>query len=252
MESTLTQNTSFTVLRTYYEAYQKMDDTAKLQYMGAIMAFAFDGEEPHITDPMADMAFTLIRPTLENSVRYHAIKRICGSLGGRPKKTKAENNQTETETKPNKNQTETKTKPNDNQTETEKKRESDSESEYESDNESESEYDLPAAKAAYVAPQAQRVERMDCSASDFERLWQAYPRKEDRQEALKKYYEVNLPSSLLIPVIEAQKAFYAKKKHPFIPKLSTWLDLGMYSGTACVGEDNRIALYPKQKKCAGE
>ncbi|MCQ2419462.1 MAG: hypothetical protein MJ085_06725, partial [Clostridia bacterium] len=122
-------------------------------------------------------------------------------------------------------------------------------SEYESDNDSECE--SSAAKRAYVAPQAQRVEKEACSVSDFELLWRAYPRKENRQEALKMYFEVNLPSALLIPVVESQKAFFATKKHPYIPKLSTWLDLGMYSGTACVGEKKRIDLCQNQKKCAG-
>lgn len=248
-----TQNASFTLLRSYYEAYQKMDDHAKLQYIGAIMAYAFDGIDPELSDPMADMAFTLIRPTLENSIQYHAIKRECGALGGRPrKKISCE-----------KNQTETKTKPNENQTITEKNRECDSESECECEsenkseneceNESEHDYDLPAAKAAFIAPEAQRILREENSLSDFELLWRAYPRKEDKQEAIKKYFEINLPSSLLIPVIEAQKAFFAKKKHPFIPKLSTWLDLGMYSGTECIGDKSpkRIDLCMDTKKCAG-
>lgn len=222
MEKNTTQNASFTLLRSYYEAYLKMSDQGKLQYMDAIMAYGFDGVEPTLTDPMADMAFALIRPTLEHSVQYHAIKRECGAKGGRPKKQKSDE----------KNQTETKRKPNDNQTETEKKRECESDSEGYSDSENESDNDSQsesiAACAAKIAPGAQEMGKEKISLEDFDRLWRAYPNKEDRQGALREYFNTDLPSALLLPVIKQQKEVYETHRELAVPPLSTWLECGMY------------------------
>ena len=66
----------------HYAALREQDPSTKLKALEAILEYAFYGEEIEIDDPLARMAFILIKPQIdENNRRY-----LNGCKGGRPRK----------------------------------------------------------------------------------------------------------------------------------------------------------------------
>ena len=79
----------FTFYRSYFEALRKLPESLRLGALEAIIGYALDGTEPDTLSDMQAMAFLLIKPTLDASLK----KAMAGRLGG--SKPKAKSKQTE-------------------------------------------------------------------------------------------------------------------------------------------------------------
>ncbi|MBR6678307.1 MAG: hypothetical protein IKL23_06225 [Oscillospiraceae bacterium] len=55
----------FTFYRSYFEALVQLPEQLQLGALKALIAYALDGTEPQGLEPMQNMAFVLIRPTLD-------------------------------------------------------------------------------------------------------------------------------------------------------------------------------------------
>ena len=81
----------FTFYRSYYEALVQLPEQLQLGALRALIAYALDGTEPQALEPMQNMAFVLIRPTLDAG-RKKAEAGIKGaSVTNRQKRGKKKN-----------------------------------------------------------------------------------------------------------------------------------------------------------------
>lgn len=62
----------FTFYRSYYEAIKKLSARRRLGVLEAVIAYGLDGTEPESLDAVQEMAFKLIRPTLDAGHRMAA------------------------------------------------------------------------------------------------------------------------------------------------------------------------------------
>lgn len=92
----------FTFYRSYYEALLKLPQSLRLGALEAVIGYALDGAEPAGLDDMQEMAFLLIRPTLDA-----ARKMAEGGKKGKPGKRSKKGCQKEGE-KEKENETENK------------------------------------------------------------------------------------------------------------------------------------------------
>lgn len=78
-----------TFFESYYEAAQLMEPEERTDFYQSMFAYVFDGVEPVLDGRVQQIAWLLVKPNLESSLK----KQEVGSLGGRPKsdaKTKGE------------------------------------------------------------------------------------------------------------------------------------------------------------------
>lgn len=70
------------------------------------------------------------------------------------------------------------------------------------------------------------IENESKKAANFDRFWEAYPRKVGKVKALAAFQKVTVPVDLLLSAIEAQKKSHQWKKDngQFIPHPATWLN----------------------------
>lgn len=94
----------FRWLPSYYEAIRDLPDEERLAIYDAILDFGF-GNDPAPLPPLLNGYFSLIKPTLERSIRFERKQRANGEKGGRPSEPK--NNLAETQNKPRNNPDET-------------------------------------------------------------------------------------------------------------------------------------------------
>lgn len=71
----------FTFYRSYYEALSKLPENQRLAVLEAVIGYALDGKEPEGLNDMQEMAFMLIRPTLDAG-----RKMAAGGAKSKPKK----------------------------------------------------------------------------------------------------------------------------------------------------------------------
>ena len=94
-----------TFFRSYLEGVEGFDDETQLEVLKAILRFGLYGEEPNDLSPVAKLAFTYARPSLEKSSHRGDVARDNGNKGGRPKKEETQENPqkpTETQQEPKK------------------------------------------------------------------------------------------------------------------------------------------------------
>lgn len=85
----------FTFYGNYYEAItQGLSEGEQGEVYKAIMDYAFASKTPDLTGPAA-MAFKLIRPTIDASIKRREASRANGLKGGRPTKKKPTQNLTQ-------------------------------------------------------------------------------------------------------------------------------------------------------------
>jgi len=82
----------FTFYRSYFEALQKLPEALRLGALEAIIGYALDGTEPGNLSDMQEMAFLLIRPTLDAG-----RKMAAGGAKGKPKQRSSKGTQKEGE-----------------------------------------------------------------------------------------------------------------------------------------------------------
>lgn len=162
---------SFIFYRSIYEAIRDLPRDVQGEIYTAIMEYGLYGKETEQLKPIARSIFTLVKPLLHNDItRFENGKR-----GGRPK------NLNKTETEPNNNRAETEQKPNQNQSETTEKcvRENidnilDNNLNLENNNNSLSPLPSPSLADA-----------------EFERFWNLYDKKQDREKAKSKFKKLS-------------------------------------------------------------
>jgi hypothetical protein len=96
-----------TFFKSYLEGVEGFEDKIQLEILKAILRFGLYGEEPQNLSPVAKLAFTYARPSLEKSMHKAEVSRDNGNRGGRPKKEEPTETQ-ENPTKPNETQEEPK------------------------------------------------------------------------------------------------------------------------------------------------
>ena len=74
----------FTFYRSYFEALRRLPGQQRLGALEAVIGYALDGTEPDGLDDMQEMAFLLIKPTLDA-----ARKMAAGGAKSKPKKRSA-------------------------------------------------------------------------------------------------------------------------------------------------------------------
>lgn len=81
----------FAFFESYYVAAMAMDSNEeRLQFYDAICRYAFLDEEPQgiPSDSKLFMAFELVRPNIDKSMKIYNVNEKNGSNGGRPRKKK--------------------------------------------------------------------------------------------------------------------------------------------------------------------
>lgn len=90
-----------TFFRSYLEGVEGFDDATQLEILKAILRYGLYNEEPENLSPVARLAFTYARPSLEKSAHKAEVSRANGNVGGRPKK-ESQKEPTETQENPTK------------------------------------------------------------------------------------------------------------------------------------------------------
>lgn len=82
---------AFTFYASYYEASKYMPDETGIEYLKAILDYAFEGEEPNreSTNPIVMAAFVLARPNIDSSIK----NKHNGAKGGSAKKADDRSNE---------------------------------------------------------------------------------------------------------------------------------------------------------------
>lgn len=96
-----------TFFRSYLEGIEGFEDKIQLEVLKAILRFGLYGEEPEGLSPVAKLAFTYARPSLEKSAHKAEVSVNNGNKGGRPRKDNPEETQKNPE-KPSETQQEPK------------------------------------------------------------------------------------------------------------------------------------------------
>ena len=145
----------------------------------------------------------------------------CGNLGGRPKKSKE--NQEETKTKPNDNQSKTEAKPNDKQTKAYMNNELCIMSNELCNN------------PPVVPPEGDGAElaQKEPKVTGFEEFWQSYPHKVGKKAALSAWKKLKPNAGLRAKIMEYLETpnsspHSRRESGRYIPNPSTWLNQGRW------------------------
>ena len=78
--------------------------------------------------------------------------------------------------------------------------------------------------------QSESETESNARARDFDRFWDAYPKKVGKEEARKAFRKVNVKVDVLIEAVERQKTWtqWQVEKGRFIPNPATWLNQGRW------------------------
>jgi len=81
------ENKGFLFMRSYYDAINDFDmsNEQKGYFISAIMEYVFDGVEPQFDKGLYKGCWTLIKPTLDNSINRYNLAVENGKKGGAPK-----------------------------------------------------------------------------------------------------------------------------------------------------------------------
>ena len=74
----------FRVLPSYYDVLRELPDAERLELYDAMFTFGFTLDDPNDLSPVIKSFFTLIKPTLEKSVRFFSKQKANGMKGGAP------------------------------------------------------------------------------------------------------------------------------------------------------------------------
>lgn len=178
----------FVMLRSYYEAIRDLPDNDRLCIVDAIFRYVFESSVPENLPPHLTGYFILLRPNIDSSVKKYAAQKANGTKGGRPPKPK--NNPSETQTKPKHNQ----------------------------DKEKDKDKEICTCAAS----------QRSAHAKEFATFWKAYPKKQDKQRAMKAFDKAMKQTDLetMLAALEVQKhsADWKKDGGQYIPLPTTWLN----------------------------
>ena len=216
----MAEKKSFVLYLEYAEYFAELTDEQAGKVIKAIYAFEQGQELPELSGA-SKIAFSAIRNQLVRDNERWEKKVECGKLGGRPKKSKE--NQEETKTKPNDNQSKTEAKPNDKQTKAYMNNELCIMSNELCNN------------PPVVPPEGDGAElaQKEPKVTGFEEFWQSYPHKVGKKAALSAWKKLKPNAALrtkIMESLETQKASdqWRRENGRYIPNPSTWLNQGRW------------------------
>lgn len=97
------ETNGFVFLRSYYDAINDFDLTPEQKgiFLDALFQYVFDGVEPQFEKGIYKGCWTLIKPTLDNSINRYRTSVENGKKGGAPKGTEPWNKGKKSEPKAN-------------------------------------------------------------------------------------------------------------------------------------------------------
>lgn len=97
------ENNGFVFLRSYYDAINDFDLSPEQKgiFLDALFQYVFDGVEPQFEKGIYKGCWTLIKPTLDNSINRYRTSVENGKKGGAPKGTEPWNKGKKSEPKAN-------------------------------------------------------------------------------------------------------------------------------------------------------
>lgn len=216
----MAEKKSFVLYLEYGEYFAELTDEQAGKVIKAIYAFEQGQELPEMSGA-AKIAFSAIRNQLVRDNERWEKQVECGKLGGRPKKSRE--NQEETKTKPNDNQSKTEAKPNDKQTKAYMNNELCIMSNELCNNPP---VVPPEGDGAEPAPKEPKV-------TGFDEFWQSYPHKVGKKAALSAWKKLKPNAGLRAKIMESlqtQKSSHQWRRENgrYIPNPSTWLNQGRW------------------------
>ena len=216
----MAEKKSFVLYLEYAEYFAELTDEQAGKVIKAIYAFEQGQELPELSGA-AKIAFSAIRNQLVRDNERWEKKVECGKLGGRPKKSRE--NQEETKTKPNDNQSKTEAKPNDKQTKAYMNNELCIMSNELCNNPP---VVPPEGDGAEPAPKEPKV-------TGFDEFWQSYPHKVGKKAALSAWKKLKPNAGLRVKIMESletQKSSqqWRRENGRYIPNPATWLNQGRW------------------------
>lgn len=216
----MAEKKSFVLYLEYGEYFAELTDEQAGKVIKAIYAFEQGQELPEMSGA-AKIAFSAIRNQLVRDNERWEKKVECGKLGGRPKKSRE--NQEETKTKPNDNQSKTEAKPNDKQTKAYMNNELCIMSNELCNNPP---VVPPEGDGAEPAPKEPKV-------TGFDEFWQSYPHKVGKKAALSAWKKLKPNAGLRAKIMESlqtQKSSHQWRRENgrYIPNPATWLNQGRW------------------------
>lgn len=216
----MAEKKSFVLYLEYAEYFAELTDEQAGKVIKAIYAFESGQELPEMSGA-AKIAFSAIRNQLVRDNERWEKKVECGKLGGRPKKSIE--NQEETKTKPNDNQSKTEAKPNDKQTKAYMNNELCIMSNELCNN------------PPVVPPEGDGAEpaTKELKVTGFDEFWQSYPHKVGKKAALSAWKKLKPNAGLrakIMESLETQKSSqqWRRENGRYIPNPATWLNQGRW------------------------
>lgn len=211
----------FRWLPSYYIAVRDLPDDDRLALYDAIADYGF-GNDTCELPPMLNAIFSLIRPTLDKSIKFEEKQKANGNKGGRPKG------------KPKETQNEfgfPESKPKETQTDFGENLDIDVDIDVDVANDIDIAVDDDVDKAA----KPQKDDSKSKLDEAFEAFWIAYPKKVGKKDARRAFSKV--PHAVwprLVPAIEAQKKSrqWQRDGGQYIPNPATWLNQGRWDDEA--------------------
>jgi len=205
----------FTFYRSFWEAVKLLPSTEdRLAALSAICAYALD-EELTPLDGVPAAVFALIRPTLDSS-RSKAQGRIKAGTSEEDVANKTGRCEEDAVNKSIRCEEDVvnKTVRCCEQIGKEKEKEKEKES--------------------YIPPNPQ-------GEADFERFWQAYPKKVGKKSARKAFVRAKMPVGPLVTAIERQKCSdqWSRDNGQYIPNPATWLNQGRWEDELSLTEEDK-------------
>lgn len=161
-------NDSFVFYRSYYEAIKELSVEDQSKLFIAICEYALDDKVPEL-DGIAKIIFTLIKPNIDGANKRYRASVENGKKGGRPPKKKPSENLDETQEKPNENL-------NYNYN-------------YDLNDNDNDETMQEMSVCVPSSPKTKKSDEKKLLIEEFEKLWEIYPKKQGKANALKKYIE---------------------------------------------------------------
>ena len=184
------QRKQFTFYRSYYEALLKLPQEQRMGAYEALIRYALDGVAPEGLDAMQEMAFMLIRPTLDSGRKM--------AKGGTKSKTAKRSD---------------------------KGREKEKEGEEEIEKENESEIEIEIENEI-----ENELEDDSLLREGFERFWNLYPLKIGKEQTWQVYQEIRPDAGKLCAAVKQweRSSQWNREQGRFIPKPEKFLEEGQF------------------------
>ena len=195
----MAKRNQFTFYRSFYDAMKNLEPGERLELLEAVMAFALDGVEPGNLGKCPEVAFTLIRPTLEASAQKSRMG--MNSAASRAAKKKLNENK------------------NNNENENNNENKKENENEYEVENKVENEKEVEV-----------EIEDECLAGEGFTAFWKKYPLKLGKEKAMAVWIaSVEDPAAVLKGLDKwLWSNQWQRENGRFVPRADKFLEDGYY------------------------